>query len=172
MYYETCIESTFGRSPSLQTYQSQRQIYFQGRSTLGRGQEVLFVSCFGALTALTGGVGNQVAGLKRAQQYGAHIPPQFGQSLRRALLHIWQVEGLRGLYKGALPSVLKAAPQAAVTLTSYPFFVAFLSAVLDSAEHSLPGKGPQMPVKKDGEPAASQDKPHHPRWWPVFQHKS
>lgn len=62
----------------------------------------------------------QVAGLARSAAYGARVPAAAARaSLWAALVAIAQREGWRGLYKGAAPSVLKAAPQAAVTLAVY-----------------------------------------------------
>lgn len=42
--------------------------------------------------------------------------------------HVLRTEGLRGLYKGALPNIAKAAPNSAVTFVVYEFFVGWLSA--------------------------------------------
>ena len=63
--------------------------------------------------------GAQVAGLQRAAQYGAPVTPESVASLRACLRGIWVREGLRGLYKGALPSCLKSAPATAVTFATY-----------------------------------------------------
>ena len=71
----------------------------------------------------------QVAGLQRSLQYGARVPAETARSLPACLARIWAAEGLRGLYKGALPSIIKAAPSAAVTLSAYELFLAHLAAV-------------------------------------------
>ncbi len=71
----------------------------------------------------------QVAGLKRSAVYGAIVPAQYAKSLPRALVQIWEKEGLRGIYKGVVPSILKAAPQAAVTLTAYHFLLVAMSLI-------------------------------------------
>eukprot|EP00884_Botryococcus_braunii_P003139 jgi/Botrbrau1/12826/Bobra.20_1s0016.1 len=104
----------------------------------------------------------QIAGLERAAKYGANVPVQFGQSLPKALMHIWRVEGLRGMYKGALPSVLKAAPQAAVTLTTYHFFLVVISLLQTRQPVPPEPKGPVAPE----EPKQPQSR------WPIVQHKT
>jgi solute carrier family 25 thiamine pyrophosphate transporter 19 len=71
----------------------------------------------------------QVAGLQRSLAYGARVGPNVVKSLPACLRMIWQREGLRGLYKGSLPSIIKAAPSAAVTLTTYEFILGALIAV-------------------------------------------
>jgi solute carrier family 25 thiamine pyrophosphate transporter 19 len=72
----------------------------------------------------------QVAGLERAARYGARVPAAMkGAPLRAALTSLATVEGLRGCYKGALPSLLKAAPQAAVTLTAFEWAAGWLAGV-------------------------------------------
>ena len=69
----------------------------------------------------------QIAGLERAVQYGARVGTDSVKSLPACLAQIYRREGLRGLYKGSLPSVLKAAPSAAVTFTAYEFVLGALS---------------------------------------------
>lgn len=61
----------------------------------------------------------QVAGLQRSLKYGARIPMDSSRSLSGCLAQIYRTEGLRGLYKGSLPSIIKAAPAAAVTFSAY-----------------------------------------------------
>jgi len=70
----------------------------------------------------------QVAGLQRSIVYGARIDASVTKSLGRCLYNIWKHEGLRGLYKGATPSILKAAPQAAVTFSVYELVLRKLQA--------------------------------------------
>ncbi|KAK9845387.1 hypothetical protein WJX81_005301 [Elliptochloris bilobata] len=72
----------------------------------------------------------QVAGLQRSLGYGARIPADM-RSLPACLARIWATEGLRGLYKGVLPSIIKAAPSAAVTLSAYEFFLGYLAAAAE-----------------------------------------
>jgi hypothetical protein len=72
----------------------------------------------------------QVAGLERAARYGARVPARLaGAPLVGVLKQVASVEGLRGCYKGALPSLLKAAPQAAVTLTAFEWAAGWLAGV-------------------------------------------
>lgn len=73
----------------------------------------------------------QVAGLQRSLSYGARVPQDIGRSLPACLSIIFRKEGIRGLYKGALPSIIKAAPAAAVTFSAYE---AALKA-LDQVQH-------------------------------------
>lgn len=63
----------------------------------------------------------QVAGLQRSMSYGRRIPKSASTSLLRCMADIARNEGLIGFYKGALPSVLKAAPSAAITFACYDF---------------------------------------------------
>ena len=74
----------------------------------------------------------QVAGLQRSLKYGARIPQDIGRSLPGCLSQIYRTEGLRGLYKGSAPSIIKAAPAAAVTFSAYEMA---LRALL-SAQHA------------------------------------
>ncbi len=60
-----------------------------------------------------------MVGLKRAAQYGAPVTAKAVASLPACLRGIWEREGLRGLYKGILPSCLKSAPATAVTFATY-----------------------------------------------------
>lgn len=61
----------------------------------------------------------QVAGLERSMSYGRRIPLSASRSMISCLHEIARYEGIGGFYKGALPSVLKAAPAAAITLACY-----------------------------------------------------
>ena len=72
-------------------------------------------------------------------QYGARVQAESVRSIPACMVAIWRREGLRGLYKGALPSVLKAAPSSAVTLTAYECFLGLLTAWAAGrqAEHQL-----------------------------------
>ena len=58
-------------------------------------------------------------GLARHPRYGARIQEHAYRGMFDALGRISRSEGLQGLYKGLLPSVLKAAPSAAVTFLVY-----------------------------------------------------
>ncbi len=82
-----------------------------------------------------------MAGLQRSLLYGARIPADAGRSLPACLARIWAAEGARGLYKGALPSIVKAAPSAAVTLSAYEFFLGYLAAAARQREALASGQG-------------------------------
>lgn len=70
----------------------------------------------------------QVAGLARSAAYGARVPAAAAaKPLFATLSAVAAKEGIAGLYKGALPSILKAAPQAAVTLAAYEFFAGWIA---------------------------------------------
>ena len=74
----------------------------------------------------------QVAGLQRSIRYGQRIQSSSVSSLAHCLREIMLKEGINGFYKGALPSVLKAAPSAAVTFACYDFFFnAFMASFAD-----------------------------------------
>lgn len=70
----------------------------------------------------------QVAGLQRSTRYGERVTLSTAASLQRCIQEIARKEGLAGFYKGTLPSLLKAAPSAAVTFACYDFFLRFLVA--------------------------------------------
>lgn len=73
----------------------------------------------------------QVAGLQRSAAYGERVSSQVAASFLMCLQSIAQKEGLGGFYKGAMPSLLKAAPSAAVTFACYDFFLRTLTARKD-----------------------------------------
>lgn len=69
----------------------------------------------------------QVAGLPRSLRYGARVEGQLAaRPLMSCLAEIYQREGLAGLWKGSVPSLVKAAPAAALTFTAYEALVAWL----------------------------------------------
>ena len=55
------------------------------------------------------------------------VPASAVRSLPQMLHDIYTREGLRGLYKGTAPSVLKAAPSAAVTFAAYDVLLQLLT---------------------------------------------
>lgn len=61
----------------------------------------------------------QVIGLQRDPKYGARVEAKAYRNLWDAVAKIRAREGWRGLYKGLLPSVLKAAPVSAITFVLY-----------------------------------------------------
>lgn len=70
----------------------------------------------------------QVAGLQRSARYGQRVAASTATSLAACIKEIAVNEGIAGFYKGALPSLLKAAPSAAVTFACYDFFFRLLAA--------------------------------------------
>jgi solute carrier family 25 thiamine pyrophosphate transporter 19 len=70
----------------------------------------------------------QVAGLARAARYGERVSLASVRSLRACVAEIFAREGAAGFYKGAVPSVAKAAPAAAVTFFVYELVVGALAA--------------------------------------------
>ena len=76
----------------------------------------------------------QVAGLARSMSYGKRVPKDVTSSLFACLQGIAKNEGIGGFYKGALPSVLKAAPAAAITLACYDFVFRALQESRDARE--------------------------------------
>ncbi|CAO2839238.1 unnamed protein product [Amaranthus hypochondriacus] len=63
----------------------------------------------------------QIEGLQRDMRYGARVEEGAYKNMYDALLRILQTEGWGGLYKGIVPSVVKAAPAGAVTFVAYEF---------------------------------------------------
>ena len=65
-----------------------------------------------------------------ACRYGQRVGHETVKTLRTCLAQIYQREGIHGFYKGALPSLIKAAPSAAVTFATYEFVVAYLATLM------------------------------------------
>ncbi|GLT99139.1 hypothetical protein SLE2022_166030 [Rubroshorea leprosula] len=61
----------------------------------------------------------QIAGLARDPKYGARVEHRAYNNLFDASKQILQSEGWAGLYKGIVPSTVKAAPAGAVTFVAY-----------------------------------------------------
>jgi len=69
----------------------------------------------------------QVAGLQRSLRYGARVKEQLAvMPLMTCLANIYHKEGIAGLWKGSVPSIVKAAPAAAITFTAYEAIIALL----------------------------------------------
>lgn len=62
----------------------------------------------------------------RHPSYGARVEPRMYRNMIDALYKIGVKEGFRGLYKGVLPSVIKAAPSAAITFMMYELVIQWL----------------------------------------------
>ncbi|KAL8267145.1 hypothetical protein R6Q59_004489 [Mikania micrantha] len=63
----------------------------------------------------------QIEGLQRHPRYGARVDAHAYRSMHDALRRITQKEGWAGLYKGIVPSIVKAAPAGAVTFVAYEY---------------------------------------------------
>ncbi|XP_059632718.1 mitochondrial thiamine diphosphate carrier 2 [Cornus florida] len=72
----------------------------------------------------------QVEGLQRDPKYGARVEYHAYRNMYDALRRILQKEGWAGLYKGIVPSIVKAAPAGAVTFVAYEFTSDWLETLL------------------------------------------
>uniref|UniRef100_A0A2N9IBN1 Uncharacterized protein n=1 Tax=Fagus sylvatica TaxID=28930 RepID=A0A2N9IBN1_FAGSY len=63
----------------------------------------------------------QIEGLPRHPRYGARVEHRAYRNMFHALRQILQLEGWAGLYKGIVPSTVKAAPAGAVTFVAYEY---------------------------------------------------
>ncbi|GER52206.1 mitochondrial substrate carrier family protein, partial [Striga asiatica] len=72
----------------------------------------------------------QVEGLQRDPRYGARVEQQAYRNMYDGLRQILYAEGLAGLYKGIVPSIVKAAPAGAVTFVAYEFTSDWLESTL------------------------------------------
>ncbi|KAK4770912.1 hypothetical protein SAY87_031444 [Trapa incisa] len=63
----------------------------------------------------------QIEGLPRHPKYGARVERSAYKNMFDAINRILQAEGWHGLYKGIVPSTVKAAPAGAVTFVVYEF---------------------------------------------------
>lgn len=61
-----------------------------------------------------------------------------GRSLAHCLAQIFRNEGLSGLWKGSLPSIVKAAPSAAITFTAYESIASWLTEMQDYGYQQQP----------------------------------
>lgn len=72
----------------------------------------------------------QIEGLQRHPRYGARVEHRAYKNMVDALRRILQMEGWAGLYKGIVPSTVKAAPAGAVTFVAYEFTSDWLESIL------------------------------------------
>lgn len=63
----------------------------------------------------------QIEGLQRHPKYGARVENHAYRGMYDALRQILLAEGWAALYKGIVPSIIKAAPAGAVTFVAYEF---------------------------------------------------
>ena len=61
----------------------------------------------------------QIAGVPRHPRYGAPIEYRAYRNMFDAMGKTLKSEGMAGLYRGIVPSVVKAAPATAVTFVAY-----------------------------------------------------
>ncbi|KAH1200822.1 Mitochondrial thiamine diphosphate carrier 2 [Glycine max] len=61
----------------------------------------------------------QIEGLQRHPRYGARVEHRAYRNMPDAMQRIFRLEGWAGLYKGIIPSTVKAAPAGAVTFVAY-----------------------------------------------------
>ncbi|KAK1293244.1 hypothetical protein QJS10_CPB17g01371 [Acorus calamus] len=72
----------------------------------------------------------QIEGLPRDLKYGARVEKSAYKNMYDALRQIVRMEGYAGLYKGIVPSVIKAAPAGAVTFVAYEYTSDWLESIL------------------------------------------
>ncbi|KAL8208206.1 hypothetical protein R6Q57_007618 [Mikania cordata] len=72
----------------------------------------------------------QIEGLQRHPRYGARIETRAYRNMFDALKRISQKEGWAGLYKGIVPSIVKAAPAGAVTFVAYEYTSDWVESIL------------------------------------------
>lgn len=72
----------------------------------------------------------QIEGLQRHPRYGAHLEPRAYRNMYDGLRRILLEEGWAGLYKGIIPSIVKAAPAGAVTFVAYECTSDWLESIL------------------------------------------
>lgn len=72
----------------------------------------------------------QIEGLQRHPRYGARVEHRAYRNMFDALKRILQKEGWAGLYKGIVPSTVKAAPAGAVTFVAYELTSDWLESIL------------------------------------------
>lgn len=71
----------------------------------------------------------QIEGLQRHPRYGARVERRAYRNMLDGLRQILMSEGWHGLYKGIVPSTVKAAPAGAVTFVAYEFTSDWLESI-------------------------------------------
>ncbi|ANM68811.1 Mitochondrial substrate carrier family protein [Arabidopsis thaliana] len=71
----------------------------------------------------------QIEGLQRHPRYGARVERRAYRNMLDGLRQIMISEGWHGLYKGIVPSTVKAAPAGAVTFVAYEFTSDWLESI-------------------------------------------
>ncbi|XP_022856064.1 mitochondrial thiamine diphosphate carrier 2-like, partial [Olea europaea var. sylvestris] len=73
----------------------------------------------------------QIEGLQRDPRYGARVEHHAYKNMYDSLRQILLTEGWAGLYKGIVPSIVKAAPAGAVTFVAFESMSDWLESVLN-----------------------------------------
>lgn len=68
--------------------------------------------------------------MQRHPRYGARVEVKAYRNMYDALSRIMRTEGWAGLYKGIVPSIVKAAPAGAVTFVAYEYTSDWVESVL------------------------------------------
>jgi solute carrier family 25 thiamine pyrophosphate transporter 19 len=76
----------------------------------------------------------QVRGLERHPSYGKTVDETLYRGILSTAKHIIQTEGIRGMYKGIWPSVIKAAPNAAIIFAVYERVSHYLEPFVNHSE--------------------------------------
>ncbi|KAF5452358.1 hypothetical protein F2P56_027364 [Juglans regia] len=71
-----------------------------------------------------------IEGLQRHPRYGTRVEHHAYRNMFHAVSQILQLEGWAGLYKGIVPSTVKAAPASAVTFVAYEYTSVWLKSTL------------------------------------------
>ncbi|XP_047334540.1 mitochondrial thiamine diphosphate carrier 2-like [Impatiens glandulifera] len=71
----------------------------------------------------------QIEGLPRHPRYGARVERRAYVNMYDAICQILKKEGWHGLYKGIVPSIIKAAPAGAVTFVAYEIMSDWLESI-------------------------------------------
>ncbi|XP_041000903.1 mitochondrial thiamine diphosphate carrier 2-like isoform X2 [Juglans microcarpa x Juglans regia] len=71
-----------------------------------------------------------IEGLQRHPRYGTRVEHHAYRNMFHAVRQILQLEGWAGLYKGIVPSTVKAAPASAVTFVAYEYTSVWLKSTL------------------------------------------
>jgi solute carrier family 25 thiamine pyrophosphate transporter 19 len=69
---------------------------------------------------------------------------------------IYRREGLAGLWKGSVPSIIKAAPAAALTFTAYEAVVAWMLAAAAARREEERGREEEEEARRAREPQPQQ----------------
>lgn len=76
----------------------------------------------------------QVRGLERHPSYGKTVDETLYRGILSTAKHIIQTEGVRGMYKGIWPSIIKAAPNAAIIFAVYERVSHYLEPLVNHSE--------------------------------------